>query len=524
MDLTQRLRQFGAALAAKKTPAKAEWELVPIQAAAASAPSKASSQLPPIDTPKTKGKQVSIPSFSTTAKPTDAVLLKPDRRLASTDILTFRTRSSTSETIRELAVASPDLSAALNANLRLGIPEKYKLKAWNPDGSFNVDATRLAYQLVQRMDMIPDYSEGFNAVNSLRATSEALARDILLNGAMSMELVLDKSRLPTRFVPLSSTQILFYREDNFVRPIQRVAGNDFDLDQPTFFYLSLDQDLLSAYSTSPFEAAIQPVLADAEFTNDMRRVIKRSVHPRLEASIDVEELLKVVPPEIQADQELFKAYLLTVQGDIQSTVNGLQPEDALVHYSFIEMKYVEGGTGDTSNVYETLQDLVNAKLSTGAKTLPSVLGHGSGSQNVASSETLLAMKTADGMVRLKLNEMYSKAFTLAVRLFGQDVSVDFEYEAINLRPTLELEAFRSQEMSRILTLLSLGLVGDEEACIDLTGNLPPPGFKPLSGTQFSVTPAGPDQNAYSNTSTGGNGGGATQAITSKAPTSKRGGN
>jgi hypothetical protein len=35
-----------------------------------------------------------------------------------------------------------------------------------------------------------------------------------------------------------------------------------------------------------------------------------------------------------------------------------------------------------------------------------------------------------------------------------------------------------------LELLSLGLVTDAEASLKLTGKLPPPGYKPLSGTMF----------------------------------------
>jgi hypothetical protein len=116
--------------------------------------------------------------------------------------------------------------------------------------------------------------------------------------------------------------------------------------------------------------------------------------------------------------------------------------------------------------------------------MPSILGHGSGSQNVASSETLLFMKNAKGMVQEKLNEIYSRALTLAVRLFGYDVYVEFRYADIDLRPESELEAFRSMRQSRILEQLSLGFITDEQASIELTGQLPPPGFKPLSGTGF----------------------------------------
>ena len=74
--------------------------------------------------------------------------------------------------------------------------------------------------------------------------------------------------------------------------------------------------------------------------------------------------------------------------------------------------------------------------------------------------------------------------TQAVRLMGNDVYVEFKYADLDLRPQAELEAFRAMKQSRILEQLSLGLITDEEACIQLTGNLPRDGHVPLAGTYF----------------------------------------
>lgn len=498
--------------------------------AAAAAP-KSAGQLPVQPPPKVKNKQQTLPSSFPSAAPSEsAVLIRREQNLANSDTLALRFGASTLDTIRDFITASPDLSAAVSANLRLGISESYRMKAWNPDGTFNPDATRLAYQLAQRMEMVPDYSEGFNAITSFLSTSEMLGKDMMSTGAMSMELVLDKSRLPSKFVPISTAQIVWFPDvgGKAVVPKQLISGTYIDLDLPTFFYVALDQDVRTAYAGSPLESALQPVVADADFRNDMRRIIKRSVYPRLDISIDEEILAQSIPPEIAHDPVKLKEYRDAVQADVASVINGLLPEDALVHYSFLTVTFIDGSQHAPQEIFAGIQKMIDAKLSTGAKTLPSVLGHGSGSQNVASSETLLAMKTADGMIRRKLNEMYSKGMTLAVRLFGLDVAVSFEYESIDLRPTIELEAFRAQRQSRILEQLSFGMITDEEACIDLTGMLPPPGMKPLSGTMFSSGLGKGGENPYSNAPAGGgsgsgSGGDAGQkGRNSDAPTGTRG--
>ena len=82
---------------------------------------------------------------------------------------------------------------------------------------------------------------------------------------------------------------------------------------------------------------------------------------------------------------------------------------------------------------------------------------------------------------------------LVSSLVGQDCYAEFKYAPLDLRPSLELEAYKAMEQSRMLELLSLGFYTDEEASVKLTGNLPPKGFKPLAGTGFYkpiVAPAG----------------------------------
>jgi hypothetical protein len=137
-------------------------------------------------------------------------------------------------------------------------------------------------------------------------------------------------------------------------------------------------------------------------------------------------------------------------------------------------------------------------MATGAKAMPSVLGHGTQSANIASTETMLFTKSVEGVVTLKLNEIYSRTLTLALRLFGLDVYAEFRYDSVDLRPESELEAFKSTKQSRLLEQLSLGLISDDEACIALTGHLPPAGYTKLSGTMFKSAKASEPADATSN--------------------------
>lgn len=477
--------------------------------------------LPPPITPNPKKGEQTLASFLKNPTP-QAILPVTDRALATTDILSLG-GTNTNDTLRSLVAASPDLSAAVFAYLRAAATG-YVAVAKNRDGTFNPDATALLQQIITRFDTLPDYKIGFNGVSSMNSLSESLGKELLTYGACSTELVLDKARLPQQLAPVSVTTLKFGTDGQRRLPQQRLGATIVDLDIPTFFYTSLDQDLLDPYPASPFQAALQPVLFAADFMNDLRRIMKRAVHPRVNVVIDTDKLAKLFPADAWLDDEKRRGYMNTFISDIETRINGLKPEDALVYFDSMDIGYLTAGNVSVSDQWAVLRETSDAKVATGAKTMPSILGHGSGSQNIASVETLLFMKSVAGAIQMKLNELYSRAFTLALRLFGQDVVCEWTFNNIDLRPDAELEAFKTMKQSRILEQLSYGFITDEEASLTLTGQLPPSGFTPLSGTLFFEPKAiDPSANGYTNQSTGGGDGGAgNKRASGKTPTQAKG--
>jgi hypothetical protein len=395
--------------------------------------------------------------------------------------------------------------------LRTGIPEKFTVIGRDLDGNVDRAATELAQELLRRMTFLGAADGSYGAQATIQSLSESLGKELLYYGAGAVEVALDKARIPASLNAISVTQLTAYDEDNAVRWTQKLGSEEIDLDVPTFVYVSVDQMLTEAYSSGVIQASTQPALADAEFTDDVRRVLKRAVHPRFAGTIDTENVKKNCPPEISNDPVKFSEYMTSVLAAIEGVVNGLAPEDALVAFDTVEWSYVQGGH-DPSAIIERIQKVLNGKLAAGAKTLPVVLGHG-GSSNSSSTESLLYIKTAD-MLRRKLNEIYSRALTVAIRVMGTDGYVEFRYADIELRPESELAAFRSMETSNTLQLLSLGFITDEEAALRLTGHVTPAGFKPLSGTGFySSNAAGSQIDTGANTSNTG----ASNALKPKTP-------
>lgn len=444
-------------------------------------------QLPSAPPAKAPNRPLAMPSFKTQVARAASALQRADRRLANTDISTYRTANDTRTVVRDLAATNPDLSATLNSYLRVGIPEDYTVVARDMDGAINVEATKLAQEMLRRITFLGDVTLGYNPVTDLQSLSESLAKELVQYGAMAVELALDKQRMPLYISPVSVTKIQFKEEEGGVYPIQVIGGEEISLDVPTFFYLSVDQDLLTAYSSSLLEPAIQAVLADTAFLNDLRKSMQRVIQPRLVATIIEEKVKQSAPIEIQNDADQMGILYQNLIDQLTTTLSGLNPEDAIVSMDGVEFSMLksEGGTGNIADTLAIVQKLIESKLAAGAKSNPAVLGRDTNG-SAATTSTMLFIKNAN-IVRTKLNTIYSRLMTQGVRLLGHDVFVEFRYADIDLRPVQELEAYRAMKQSRILEQLSLGLISDEEASIQLTGNLPREGHTPLAGTMFKST-------------------------------------
>lgn len=479
-------------------------------------------QLPPVALPKVPNKAQAVPSFKTQIDIQPTVIRQTDRGVANLDITTYRSGQTTPQVVQDFAAASPELSGTLNAYLRIGIPKFYTVIARDMDGTINVESTKAVQEILRRLTMLGDPTLGYNPTTDLQSLSESLAKELVLYGGMGLELSLDKQRLPLNLLPVSIRKLKWKEEQGGVYPIQEIGGQEISLDIPTFFYASVDQDLLTPYASSMLESAIQATLADAQFLNDLRRSMQKVIQPRLVATIVEEKLRKSMPPDVATDSKKLTEYLNNIRTQIENQLTGLTADQALVGFDLVEYEMLNPSGSNGSNVADvlkTVQSILESKISAGTKTLPAVLGRADNGTS-ASTSTMVFLKNADVIPR-KLNVLYSRALTMAARLLGHDVFVEFEYGDLDIRPAGEQEAYKAMRQSRILEQLSLGFISDEEASIKLTGNLPRDGFSPLAGTMFAGKSAVSD-NPDSQTSNM-NKGGAPDKLKSNAPAAPKSG-
>jgi hypothetical protein len=475
------------------------------------------STVPPIKIAKVKaGKARATVAGQNVAK--GQSIQRRDSTFWNDSIRSLRDSGRPIEAIRTMARVDGTVSSAMFSLVQVA-GSSFTVKAYDPaTNEFSLEGTQLAAAVMASLDTLYDYTEGFADKQSVDGLVQMMLREVAITDACCAELVLDKAGMPNRIAIFGyETMTWVHRGDGTRFPKQQSSsGADVELDFPTIAIGENARDANSAYTRSMFEAALTMAFYFGEFIEDMRRVLRKAGHSRTLVKIILEKVQQTAPEDAKTDPLKMAAYLESVRTEVEQVIKDTEPEDALVFYDTAEVN-VEHADGDKSD-YTQLMTALSGMLATSLKSSPSILGlRIAGSQSLSNTESLLFLKTAR-YIQIPVETVLSRLLTLAVRLMGTDVYVNFKFDPINLRPEDELEAFRSMRQSRILELLSTGFISDDEAAAMLGTGPRPPGAPPLSGTMF-LQPAKIDASKASP-----NNGAQEKAMTSDQPTGQRGSN
>ena len=388
------------------------------------------------------------------------------------------------------------MALASQVRLASSLPQ---FKVYDLNHQLSNDGSALLKSILNRLENSSDYSQGFDERQGLRSLIDTLLYEVLYAGAVGLELVLDKARLPYRLKPVSASTLKWKTGTQSTGPAnlklvpyQQVSGQTVELDIPTFFYQALDANPNELYPKSPLEPAVNAAVYQSETLEDIRRVVKRSGHSRLVMTLITEKLLKSAPLEVRNDPTELEKWVESVRDGLSQDIESLDPQSALVLFDTVEAEYLNSEIGASAD-YKPLIEIVDGTTATALRTPPSVLGKrfAGGSQNISSTESLLFIKLVEGL-RTPIQTVLAKAMTLAVRLFGFEGYVQVDFAPIDLRPETELEAFRTMRQTRVLEQLGLGFLTDQEAAELLGTGMRAPGAPPLSGTMFHTGGAGVD--------------------------------
>lgn len=439
------------------------------------------------------GKQATLPTrlvnklqSNTPASGTDRgnAIPRDNTRAANQSIANFRFQNNDVAAVRALDLVDGTVSSAIFSFVEIA-NSPFKVTAYETmTHQYSEQGTQMARSVVSSLDTLYDYSKGYADKRSLTATIETALQEVITTGALAAELVLDKMRLPDKVnvVPYDTIEWVSRGDGTKYPQQQSTTGDPIKLDLPNFFVSELHKHANRAYASSMMTAALNSSYHFNDFLEDMRRALRRQGHGRLNVKLVTENIIAMAPDDVREDPAKLKSWMDSVQQDVIDALADLNPEDALVFFDSAEADLMKG-EGEKAD-YVPLLNALSGQHATSLKTSPSILGlRLSGSQSLSNTESLVFLKVAKAIQR-PVEEVLSRALTLATRLYGVDVYVKFRFEPINLRPDDELEAFKTMRQERIMKLLSEGFLTDEEAAQELGTGPRAPGAPPLSGTGF----------------------------------------
>ncbi|QBJ04572.1 portal protein [Pseudomonas phage Lana] len=389
-------------------------------------------------------------------------------------------RTDVNEIIRLLCREDGMFSSAANSMAAISVGTGFRLAGYDATGAMSIEVMSAAYSLMDGFSTLHDYSKGYNDKPGMQSLLSSLQTDVVTTGGCGVELVLDKEFGPERLVPIGYSTIAWEADGQGGRyPTQ--DGGDIKLNIPTVFVAEHNRNPDEAYSVSLLRPGLSQVMNFNGFIEDMHRALNRTGHSRLIASIVSEKIQKAADDETRNDPAKMGAMFDLVLQQVQEALAGLEPEDAVVTYDSVvyDVKDTGGNKADYAPMIATLANMLGASL----KTPASVSGmRASGGQGLSNAETLIYLQVVQG-TRSPVEEAMSRALTLACRLQGVDGYVAFEFNPINLRPDIELEAYFGTRQKRVLELLSWGVINEAHACWEL--GMRPQGLNAiLAGTRF----------------------------------------
>ncbi|HQT78096.1 MAG TPA: hypothetical protein PLD10_13660 [Rhodopila sp.] len=392
-----------------------------------------------------------------------------------------------------LASADPDTSAAVHAYLTLA-DQKPQVIIKDINGEYHEEAYRLWDQMVAKLTRRLDLSQGYQERPSLRILAEQFRYMLLLRGACAAELVAG-----TNFVPNEIRQVdphtlwWFEPEPGKPWPQQWPRGSQMpiDLNIPTFFISRYRNSPLTHYSTSPFVSAINTIAARQEVVNSLYRILNLTGFPRIDIKVLETVLQNAAPANIRADSLQLRTWIEARIQDIRGAFSQVRPDEAFVHTDATEVTIINDKNPGVGIDIKALIGVLNAQNQAGLKAVSTILGRGESGVNTASVEARVFSMNADSL-NAPVGELLSNLFSCAYQLLGYPVIVSVEFPPAELRPLTELEPQLVMRQTRLLEVLSLGLVTDEEFHIQMFGRMPPVDAPKLSGTNFLLTQqAGP---------------------------------
>jgi len=400
-----------------------------------------------------------------------------------------------------LAEIEPDVSRALWDFQRLcnpGYDYQCFQSGFDPDAAVNArELDAPAKQLIDNfIAQLNDLYGAFDVVIS-RFFSSAYLR-----GALFSELVFDADNMtPLDLATPDPMTVVWKRLVDPVRgpywqPGQLQFGVFVALTRPTVRYLPVDPGIGRPVGRAPANPALFAALFLLGMLHDLRRVVANQGYPRHDLEILLEELIKGMPLDVQADPEAASTWIDEAIQKIVATYEQLQPDSTFIHTNVIKINRPMGAVStDSMTGFDELIKALERFVTRALKTMPLLMGI-----NDTTTETHAIRQWEIHVQGIKsiqhlLETTLERYFTMILRANGSQAVVRFRFAELRASEELRYAQTDTLVIKNAMTKRDQGWISQDEAAVEVTGHravgpAPPPGTSTNAGDLGNLTGSG----------------------------------
>ena len=365
------------------------------------------------------------------------------------------------------AANDANFSASLLTHVRM-MTDLYRATCYKTNRSLYAEGQAVIDELIEKIDRV-DRFDGFVQPNTLADQIGRMGRNILTsdNAAGSLFVALNDDFTVDDFKIFDCDAVHF--ESILSADIKRrgkpyiyTNGQKTWLDFANFLWQPLDPDAESMTGNNPLRPGLNTTFTKMEFFDSLRKVLKNQAWPKVKVILDEAAVIKSAPKEVKGDPKKLIEYCNTYLDMVEGQLTGIKPDQNIIVFDTIK----EMGFLESSNRFDPtpIAKLLESELISSYKAPPSTIGQGGSTrtgEGLASAELVIFRRMIKAL-RLVVETIYSRAFTIALRLAGKQGYVKFRLKEFTLRPPEEAAQFDSIRQETVIGAWEVGAIGDDE--------------------------------------------------------------
>ena len=394
--------------------------------------------------------------------PTDELIKKNWHNIDVANIQSFSSR----RLFKLFAANDSSFSASLYTHCRM-LSDDYRVTVYKSNDSLYTEGQTYIDELVRAFNYEDDYT-GFSQPNTISDQIGRISRNLLTsdNSSGAMFIQLNKDYQAYKFHIIDCDRVYFDRTMMIKKkksiPYIYENNKKVELDYVNFLWQPLDPDAEELVGNNPLRPGLRNTFTKTEFLENLRKVLRNQAWPKVKVVLDEEAVINMAPPDVKNDAKKLIEFLNDYIGKVEDQLTGIQADQNIITYDTIK----EIGFLETSQTLDPrpIAALLDSEQISSFKAPPSTVGKGGSTktaEGLASAELVIFRRSIKELRRV-IETLYSKGFTLALRLQGLQGYVKFRLKEFTLRPPEEAAQFETIHQDNIIKAWGAGALGKDE--------------------------------------------------------------